>query len=149
MRNFHDKIFDNDYNTNNIKFEYYGDDIVIDKEFQYERHGQYENFEYIKKIDLEQKLYEFTNKINKKLLKLRCRKETLPEFIEHFYEFYNNNQDPVLYNNIDFVTIFCEFFNIDYKSFFNSLLPNTKLDILNFLNEKYDITNKNEFYNIF
>lgn len=149
MRKFHDKILDNKYNVNDIEFEYYGDKIEIDQSFQHDIHDRYDSFEYVKKIDLEQKLYDFTLKINNKLLKARFKNETLHSFIEHFYKFYNECGNDILYNDVDYVTVYCEFFKIDYRVFFNSLLPHTKINILKFLDDKYDVTNNDEFYNIF
>lgn len=141
MKRRKDIILDNKYNQNDIEADI-NKDIKIDDNFLIEDTINPE---------LEQFIY---NQLKKKLpdsdfvFKKGWRKQKNEEFVRLFYEIYKE-LDCRFFNEIEYFIAFCDIFKIPYQYFYQNLFPGYKIKMLDILDEKFNVMNRNKFFKIF
>jgi len=143
-----DKIFGNDYNTGNLEFEFYGkmkpatgDSDTINAAFTDNSFNTYE-----RKLLREELLIIFkAAPFYQKYLETKRTKKA--DMFDVYYYFVK--QIKRTYTVIQVFTEIASFMNMNYKDMYHLLLPNDKQDIIQELDDEFNILEKKNIKRLF
>jgi len=143
-----DKIFGNDYNTGNVEFEFFGT-IKVKEEFDTgSPEFQDNSFASWEKQQLREELFEIfeTSHFREKYSKIK--KVPKNEMVKIYYHF-SDKLTQGKYTKVQVFTEIAEFMKMNYKDMFHQLLPVDKQNIVQELQEEFNILNKRKQKRLF
>lgn len=139
------KVFNNDYNTGNLDFEFFGEITVHDEISEKFTDNSFSEYE---KTELRKDLFEiFKDAVfYEKYAKIkRVPKNDMQSIYYHFVKLLPPNK----YSSVQIFTEISEFMKFDYKEMFHKLMPGDKQNIITELDNEYDILEKKNIKRLF
>lgn len=143
-----DKIFGNDYNTGNVEFEFFGK-IKIKDEWNPESEEFTDNsYEGWERQQLREELYAIFEESTFREKYAKIKKVPKTEMVRIYYHF-SDNISKGKYSAVQVFTEIAEFMKMNYKEMFHQLLPVDKQNIVQELNDEYNVLNKRNIKRLF
>jgi hypothetical protein len=143
-----DKIFGNDYNTGNLEFEFYGkmkpatgDADTLNSAFTDNSFSSYERKLLRDELFIIFKAAPFYQKY------IETKRTKKAEMFNIYYHFVKNIKGK--YSVIQTFTEIANFMNMNYKDMYHLLLPNDKQDIIQELDDEFNILEKKSIKRLF
>ena len=146
-----DKILNNSYNSGELNFEFFDNDIKIDPKVE-DKYKEYssENIIELRTFELlNERIYEIFQDSPYLKKYSQPKKVDKKDMYEMFYYFKEHLEKENTYTTMEIFIVLAEFFQINYKYLYNEISVSDKEDILKELNEKYNIENKMETKKLF
>jgi len=143
-----DKIFGNDYNTGNLDFEFFGT-IKVKEEFDTSSSEFQDNsFSSWEKQQLREELYTIFDDAPFREKYSKIKKVPKNEMVKIYYHF-ADKLTKGKYTTVQVFTEIAEFMKMNYKDMFHQLLPVDKQNIVQELQEEFNILNKRKQKRLF
>lgn len=139
------KVFNNDYNTGNLDFEFFGDIRIKTEISDIFTDGSYSDYE---RSELRDELYEIFKESDfyEKYSKI---KKVSKNDMQTIYYYFVGRITPNKYTNIQIFTEVCEFMKLDYKEMFQKIMPIEKQKIISELDREFDVVDKKNIKRLF
>lgn len=148
-RAFHDKIFDNDYNTGNLDFEEYTNLPKVDSFYAEDNLREcYDSYEYTRKFDLEVLVDKhFNDSEFGKILanKKKIPKQILPNLFIAIKSGFTNND----YTASEIFICIADYFTISYDILYENISSIHRAELVKELDKKYNILDKRGIKKLF
>ena len=143
-----DKIFGNDYNTGNLDFEFFGTIKVQDDFDTSSSEFQDNSFTGWEKQQLREELYAIFEEAYFRDKYAKIKKVPKNEMVKIYYHF-ADNLTRGKYTTVQVFTEIAEFMKMNYKDMFHQLLPVDKQNIVQELQEEFNVLNKKKQKRLF
>lgn len=148
QRNGGDKIFDNSYNRGDIDYENFGI-VEIDRTYARERLESYNNSQDYYRMKL---LFEKIDEIylDTEWKKIYGKNKKIPkQELSEIYDTIINKLDDETYTNIEKFVAIAEFLDINYKILYDMIPHLYRANIIQELDEKYNVLKKHKIVKLF
>jgi hypothetical protein len=147
-RNGNDKIFDNSYNRGDVSYEIFGA-IEVDKSYAKARLDSYNNSQDYYRLhllyDIVETIYHNTEWYNMFGNVKKIPKQELCELYAHIFSHIEDDT----FTNIEKFASIADFLDINYKILYEMMPHAYKVDIIQELDEKYNVIQKHKIVKLF
>jgi len=139
------KVFDNDYNTGNLDFEFFGEISVKSEISEKFTDGSYTEYE---RKELRTELYDIFIEADF-YKKYSVIKKVPKNDMQTIYYYFASRITQNKYSSVQTFTEIADFMKLDYKAMFQKLMPIEKQLIIAELDKDFDIIEKKNIKRLF